>query len=419
MAPFRILISGAGIAGPAVALLLARHRDCAITIIERAASLRSTGQQIDLRNQGVPIMQKLGLEEAVRARIVKEEGTRIINRAGAELAFIPALQTGSGKQSLSSEFEIMRGDLVDVLYQATKDLDNVKYVFGRTIESLIEGGDGPIGVGLSDGTTHEYDLVIGADGVGSRTRKLMLAGGEEQDKQVRQATGVQLAFFTIPVEKDDSRAFTICRSTKGRHLMTRRDRDDVLRVLFMAHVGQAASGGKGDSEDDRLRAQLHAANRSGDLEQKKKAWAAYYADAGWQAERFTHALLHSKEADDLYAQELQRVVLPPGAWSGRNGRVTVVGDAACCVALNRGLGTTVSFVTAYTLAGELARHCIPLKGSGAGAKQQPTRENLEHALAEYERKTRVLTDPVQKGMPGWFPWAGGYSVGCQRTSQRT
>jgi len=58
-------------------------------------------------------------------------------------------------------------------------------------------------------------------------------------------------------------------------------------------------------------------------------------------------------------------------------------------------------VTAYTLAGELARHCIPLKGSAGGEQKRATRKDLEHALAEYERKCRVLTDPAQKGMPEW------------------
>ncbi|KAJ1329877.1 salicylate hydroxylase [Microdochium nivale] len=408
MAPFRILISGVGVAGPALALLLARsgRLDCTITIVERASTLRSTGQQIDLREQGVPIMKKMGIEAAVRARIVKEEATRIINRAGHELARVPATASGTGRQSVSSEFEIMRGDLVDVLYQATKGLENVRYVFGCTVEKLIDNNNNnddddnkngsPIQVEFSDGTSAEYDLVVGADGTSSRTRRLML-GGEERDAVVRQPVGPLIAFFTIPAREGDSRDFTMCRSTRGRMIMTRRDMDDVLRVYFM--IGSSVTAAAGTDAGKKALAGLEAATRTGSLQDKKAAWAAYYADAGWEAERFTKELLECSDADDLYCQRTERIVLPSGGWSGRGGRVVVVGDAACSVALSNGLGTTVAFVTAYTLAGELARHVIPVKGGGL---KGPTKESLVFALAEYERKSRVLTDPAQKAMPAFL-----------------
>jgi 2-polyprenyl-6-methoxyphenol hydroxylase-like FAD-dependent oxidoreductase len=58
--PLNILIVGAGIAGPTLALLLQRACPAhTITIIERAPVLRASGLQLDLKAQGTPIMRKM------------------------------------------------------------------------------------------------------------------------------------------------------------------------------------------------------------------------------------------------------------------------------------------------------------------------------------------------------------------------
>ncbi|KAJ1326940.1 hypothetical protein MN608_08389 [Microdochium nivale] len=69
----------------------------------------------------------------------------------------------------------------------------------------------------------------------------------------------------------------------------------------------------------------------------------------------------------------------------------------------------VAFMLAYTLAGELARHVNPVRvgvqngtlDDGENGKMGTARKRSELALAEYERKTRVLTGPAQKGMPAF------------------
>jgi 2-polyprenyl-6-methoxyphenol hydroxylase-like FAD-dependent oxidoreductase len=59
--PLKVLVIGAGVCGPAFATMLHRsdpgHQ---ITIVERAEKLRESGLQIDLRSQGIPIVQKMG-----------------------------------------------------------------------------------------------------------------------------------------------------------------------------------------------------------------------------------------------------------------------------------------------------------------------------------------------------------------------
>jgi 2-polyprenyl-6-methoxyphenol hydroxylase-like FAD-dependent oxidoreductase len=87
MAPLRVLICGAGICGPSLAFWLSRL-DCDITVIERGSEIRTTGQQIDFRAQGVGLIKKMGIELAVRARLVKEPGSRIVNENGHTLGYV-------------------------------------------------------------------------------------------------------------------------------------------------------------------------------------------------------------------------------------------------------------------------------------------------------------------------------------------
>jgi 2-polyprenyl-6-methoxyphenol hydroxylase-like FAD-dependent oxidoreductase len=62
MAPLKVLIIGGGIAGPALVYWLSRI-SANITLIERSPSIRASGQQVDLRAQGVPMMKKMGIEQ--------------------------------------------------------------------------------------------------------------------------------------------------------------------------------------------------------------------------------------------------------------------------------------------------------------------------------------------------------------------
>jgi 2-polyprenyl-6-methoxyphenol hydroxylase-like FAD-dependent oxidoreductase len=87
MAPLRVLICGAGISGPALAFWLSRL-DCDITVIERENEIRITGQQVDFRAQGISLMKKMGIEPAVRAKLVREPGSRIVTESGYTLGYV-------------------------------------------------------------------------------------------------------------------------------------------------------------------------------------------------------------------------------------------------------------------------------------------------------------------------------------------
>ncbi|KAI1123680.1 hypothetical protein F5Y10DRAFT_46774 [Nemania abortiva] len=197
MSSLNVLIVGGGVAGPAAAYWLSRIARANITLIERSPQMRATGQQLDLRVAGVDMMKKMGIEPAVRAVRVKEPGMQIVDTSGRTRAFFPAAEHGSGKQSITSEFEIMRGDLVKILYGLTEKRSNVRHLYNTTIQTFTQDDEsdpnGKVHVTFSDGRKEDYDLVLAADGTGSRTRKIML-GPDAPDP--RHVTGGYIAYFS-------------------------------------------------------------------------------------------------------------------------------------------------------------------------------------------------------------------------------
>ncbi|KFG86049.1 hypothetical protein MANI_018997 [Metarhizium anisopliae] len=375
----KVLIVGAGIAGPALAFWLARI-GCDTTVVERDAALRDTGQQVDLRGQGIVLMRKMGIEAAVRAVLCDEPGMQIVDRSGRPRAYFPANKSGKGSQSATSEYEFMRGDLVRILYDATRGLDGVTYRFGLQVECLVQREDSPgVRVVLSDQTSETYDLVVGADGVGSPTRKLML-GPLFPDP--RHDLGAHAAYFTIPARHDDPRPWTACHLPGRRLVMTRKDRPETLRVSLVVH---------GDC------AELDAADRSGSLLDRKRAWATRFEPFRDYPPmpRFLDGLLHAPEADDLYTQHMSQIRLPEGCWS--RGSVVLLGDAAYCpTPMGGGLGTTAALVGAYVLAGEVA-------GRWCDAEREGARVDFADAAREYERLMRPFIARAQNVPPlGWL-----------------
>jgi 2-polyprenyl-6-methoxyphenol hydroxylase-like FAD-dependent oxidoreductase len=286
------------------------------------------------------MMKKMGIEAAVRAATVHESGMQLIDLNGRTKAFFPAVQNGTGNQSFTSEYEIMRGDLVSILYRLTENRQNVRHLFNTTIDSFTQDEEsdpnGKVHVRFQDGHNEDFDLVVGADGSGSKTRRMML-GPDAPDPRHR--LGGFIGYFSIPSKLGDSDRGTLCHlpgRKVSRIIATRKDCPDLTRVYMLMH-------GPADA--------LDAAYKSGDLAELKKSWADLYQDGGWESGRFMEALRHAREADDLYCTPFEEVNLPVGSWS--KGRVVLLGDSAYGQTAG-GFGCAWGLVGAYILAGEIA-----------------------------------------------------------------
>ena len=211
-----VLVSGAGIAGPTLAWFLAKRGAC-VTVLEKAKALFPHGQSVDLQGSAVTVVKRMGLLDEVRKHNTKETGTQFIDSKGTPFAPFPILE-GSGA-SLSSEFEILRGDLAAILYRATKDLPNVEYKFDSTIRTVVKNDKSSVQVELSDGSTHEYDILVAADGQWSKVRKQCFPS--EAVRAIHK--GMYAVYFTVPRISSDNNMWNIYVALRSRIVALRPD----------------------------------------------------------------------------------------------------------------------------------------------------------------------------------------------------
>jgi 2-polyprenyl-6-methoxyphenol hydroxylase-like FAD-dependent oxidoreductase len=338
-----VLISGAGIAGSTLAYWLTRHGFRA-TVVERARGLRSSGSPVDVRGPAIPVADRMGLMPRLRAAGTATRVLSFRNDRDREVGRIDlaALQRAAG----SREVELPRGDLATILWEAARD--DAEFLFDDTITTLAADGDG-VRVTFETAAPRRFDLVVGADGLHSTTRRL--AFGPESS-YVRHM-GVYVA--TVPLGRAaDSDAEILMYNRPGRAISIHPSRGNAL-AAFMFRSPEIADF------DHR------------DTGQHRRLLASAYAGAGW---RVPSLLERVHAADDLYFDSVSQVDLP--AWTA--GRVTLLGDAASCVSLF-GDGSTLAMAGAFTLASALA--------------ETP---DVALALRRYEAAHRTLTAPKQKAV---------------------
>jgi 2-polyprenyl-6-methoxyphenol hydroxylase-like FAD-dependent oxidoreductase len=381
MPRLKVLIIGGGIAGNALAFWLSKLGHD-ITVIERFSSLRATGLQVDLRGHGIEVLKYMGLEQAFRSKAASEQGIQMVDSTGKRRGYFPANKSGRGAQSFTSEFEIMRGDLCRIIYDATKD--RAKYIFGTSVES-VEEKDGAVHVSFADGKRDKFDLLVGADGQWSRTRKTMFAN--DMTDGFVPLNGMCVAYFTMPrpIREGEEYIATSYIAPGRRGIMTRRSNAKELQI----YIG-------GTTSSERLKNA-----RKGDVKEEKAALTEFFKGAGWETEEIVKAV---QDADDFYCERLGLVKLK--SWS--KGRLVLVGDSAYCSSANSGMGTTSAVVGAYVLAGEIGKHCGRFHKADriedSGTKDDTVDQGndatgeLVTALQAYEQKFKPFMYQVQKGM---------------------
>lgn len=339
MATRTVLISGAGIAGPTLAYWLARN-GFHPTVVERARGLRSSGSPVDVRGPAVSVAERMGVMPRLR-----DAGTRV-----TQLCFITDLGTRVGRIPLRQRdgaVELPRYDLAAILFEAARDA--AEFVFDDSIATLHQD-EGGVDVTFEHAPPRRFDLVIGADGLHSSTRRL--AFGPDDDR-VRHM-GVWVATMPVP------------------------DQEFEPQTVFLYNVpGRAVSIHPGSGTP--MAAFMYRAPADDgfdyrDMREHKRRLASFYGEVGWCTPELLDRV---RTTDDLYLDSVSQVRLD--RWS--SGRVALLGDAASCVSLF-GDGSSLAMAGAATLAEALAANPA----------------DHDAAFRGYEREHRRLVEPKQRGV---------------------
>ncbi|AZM62028.1 MULTISPECIES: FAD-dependent monooxygenase [unclassified Streptomyces] len=313
-----VLISGASIAGPVLAFWLNR-RGYAVTVVEKADALRSGGYPIDVRGTALEVVRRMGIRPQLREAHIDLRRLTFLEGDGSEVASLHPHTVSGGVAG--QDLEIRRGDLTDALYAAVRD--DVEFVFNDSVDTLDQSGHG-VDVTFRGGGRRTFDLVVGADGMHSRTRE-MLFGPEEQ---FHHYLGYCFAVFTMPNTFGLSRE-TVMWNAPGRAAALYAVGDDEVHAFLNFSRPQPPFDAFPDGRAQR------------DLV------AEVFADAGWEVPGMLAAL---READDVFFDTVSQIRMP--RWS--HGRTALVGDAAWAPSFLTGQGTSLALVGAYMLAHSLA-----------------------------------------------------------------
>ncbi|SDR95077.1 2-polyprenyl-6-methoxyphenol hydroxylase [Paenibacillaceae bacterium GAS479] len=341
-----VLISGASIAGLTTAYLLGEY-GFDVTIVERAGNIRGGGYPIDVRETAVDVMDRMGGLTQLRANHIGTKKISFLDQKGDVIGVL-GMEESAGVQN-GREIELPRGTLTQILFGLIEQKRlPIRFQFNDSINDLNDNGDG-VNVKFKSGSENKYDIVIGADGLHSNTRRLTFG----QEQQFSKYLGYCFAGFSVPNDFGLFREGVIY-ATPGRiAAVYHSENKDVLHAFLVFVTEEPAFVQKqGIDEQRRLTAQA-------------------FDGAGWETSLLVQAMM---EADDLYCDVVSQIHMP--RWS--KGRVALVGDSAFAPSFLTGQGTSLALVGAYILAGELALH-----------------EEPDQAFAAYEKIMRPFAEENQ------------------------
>lgn len=328
----RILICGAGVAGSVLAYWLAKH-EFQVVVIERSKVDQKAGQGLEIEEPALKVVKAMGILNKLKEKKTGEMGTNLVDTQGRSCGIFEV-----GGISLTGALELMRGDLTEILYKSADESANVTYHFETTIHSLRQTQDKVI-VDLENRndktiTTEVFDLVVGADGVRSRTRQLVM--GSPEKLNYFKPVGAFVAYFSIPKEDRDWPYSQLYHSA-GRRIIWMRPvgKESKVTSVYLIHAHENVP-------------KLRRANAAGDRMKQKEAFAELYSGLGWEAPRVLEQMMR---AENFYSDELVQVKLQK--WS--ENRVVLLGDAAWAPSPFTGQGNQLAIIGAWVLAQELSR----------------------------------------------------------------
>jgi 2-polyprenyl-6-methoxyphenol hydroxylase-like FAD-dependent oxidoreductase len=315
-----VLICGASIAGPTLAFWLDRF-GYEVTLVERASGPRKGGYAVDLRGPAMVVVERMGIVPHLTTSHVKVEKVTFLDEAGIPAGIIRPQAVSGG--IAGRDLEVPRTALMETILDAMGG--EVTFIYNDSISAIDQDADKVL-VTFASGKARDFDLVFGADGVNSTTRKLTIDPAADCLKYL----GYCYVGFSIPNVFDvwnENVSWNI--PGKAAVLFSTSDRSQANALLeFLTD----------DPPYDRMRSD----------DDIRALFKEKFADYGWEIPKILELM---DQAHDLFYDGTTFVDLEQ--WS--QGRVGLVGDAAYGPSFFTGQGGSLAMVGAYVLAVELLK----------------------------------------------------------------
>lgn len=301
----KILIVGGGIAGCACAALLQKYETAEVTLIDHAPEFKNIGYIIGLWGTGRKVLKELGIDGYIASKGYKYDSDTIFDEKG-RLIKIATLEDFKELETIV----IKRNDVHQSLFEL---LDGVHVRFNTTCAN-IEQEDEKVHVTLSDKTRETFDLVIGADGIGSAVREMVFG------KEFLHRYGWRIWMWWFPRGQQQSNN-AISYYGNGRVCSVLPYLDTPVAILVTKNSAK-------NTHDNSVRPE------------------SLFVDFCKEVRDIVQTAPDSK---DLYNDNISYVEMP--VW--HKGRVVLIGDAQHAASPVIGMGASMAMEDAFVLAEEL------------------------------------------------------------------
>ncbi|MFI7128870.1 FAD-dependent monooxygenase [Nonomuraea sp. NPDC050153] len=353
----RVLICGGGIAGLTLAYWL-RRRGIEPVVVEHAPHGRLGGYGIDFFGTGYDVADRMGIIDRLMPHRLPVDSVDFVDasgRAGVRL-------TGEilNKIIRGPHLALMHTTLEGALLEAIQD--DVEIRFGETITAVRDTG-AAVEIDLASGGAQRFDLLVGADGIHSKTRELIFG----PEARYARYLGCRLASYSVPDRYGWGRVRAHYTEPGRQVIAYPTGKSGELIALFLFKSPHETSASRAERLD---------------------LLRSTFRGMGWIT---PSVLADAPASESIFMDTMTQITLP--IW--HRGRVALVGDACGCMTMVSAQGVSMAMAGAYVLAEALEADRDHV---GAFARYH---ERMHTQVRRRQRTARVFARSLVPGT-----WAG-------------